>query len=249
MQSKLIFLGSGSAFTMNNRQSNMVLQHSYSNLLIDCGTDIRHSLKQSFLSYSDIDAVYISHLHADHIGGLEYLALMTYFTDCSKPELFINEHLKHKLWNSLSSGLSTLQGKPATLDTYFKNRKISEPGIFIWHNLKFQTVQTTHVRNEFTIMPSFGLIFELNGKKIFITTDTQFYPEHLNDIYKDVDLIFQDCETVPTKSGVHAHYEQLVTLDEDVKNKMWLYHYGDGELPNAGADGFRGFAKKGHIFT
>ena len=25
------------------------------------------------LGYADIDAVYISHLHADHVGGLEWL--------------------------------------------------------------------------------------------------------------------------------------------------------------------------------
>ena len=27
----------------------------------------------------DLDAVYISHLHSDHIGGMEWLALSTYF--------------------------------------------------------------------------------------------------------------------------------------------------------------------------
>ncbi len=68
---KLTFLGSGSAFTMNNRQSNMILEDDGKILLIDCGTDIRHSLHQQDLSYKDIDAVYISHLHADHIGGME----------------------------------------------------------------------------------------------------------------------------------------------------------------------------------
>ncbi len=48
-------------------------------LLLDLGGDIRHSLKAVGLSASDIDGVYISHPHNDHIGGMEYMGLMTLF--------------------------------------------------------------------------------------------------------------------------------------------------------------------------
>ena len=41
------------------------------------------------------------------------------------------------------------------------------------------------------------------------------------------DIIFHDCETLPFKSGVHAHYEDLKTLDDKTRKKMWLYHYQD----------------------
>jgi hypothetical protein len=48
-------------------------------LLIDAGADIRHSLKAINLSSNDIDGIYISHPHNDHIGGIEYFALTTFF--------------------------------------------------------------------------------------------------------------------------------------------------------------------------
>ena len=63
---KLIFLGSGSAFTVgaNNFQSNILLVTEQNHkLLIDCGTDIRLSLYAAGLSYLDITDIYISHLH------------------------------------------------------------------------------------------------------------------------------------------------------------------------------------------
>jgi ribonuclease BN (tRNA processing enzyme) len=80
---ELVALGTGSAFTLKNFQSNYLLKGE-KNLLIDCGGDIRFSLKEQNMSYKDIDAVYISHLHADHQGGLEYLAFCSYFDPSKK---------------------------------------------------------------------------------------------------------------------------------------------------------------------
>jgi hypothetical protein len=62
------------------------------------------------------------------------------------------------------------------------------------------------------------------------------------------DIIFHDCETASVKSGVHAHYTELLTLSETIRNKIWLYHYNPGALPDAKKDGFRGFVKKGQCF-
>ncbi|MGL5034855.1 MAG: MBL fold metallo-hydrolase, partial [Microcystaceae cyanobacterium] len=59
---QLLFLGSGSAFTLcsDNFQSNMLfISESGRKLLIDCGTDIRFSLHKAGLSYQDITDIYI----------------------------------------------------------------------------------------------------------------------------------------------------------------------------------------------
>ena len=76
----------------------------------------------------------------------------------------------------------------------------------------------------------------------------QYAPHEIMDFYKWADIIFQDCETAKVLSGVHAHYTELVTLDKEIKRKMWLYHYNPGPLPNARKQGFRGFVQKGQCF-
>ncbi len=54
-------------------------------LLVDSGADIRHALKKVGLTSANIDGVYVSHPHNDHIGGIEYLALTTFFNPFYTP--------------------------------------------------------------------------------------------------------------------------------------------------------------------
>nr|MBC8427564.1 MBL fold metallo-hydrolase [Pseudomonadota bacterium] len=207
---EMCFLGSGAAFTMTNRQSNILLTgDNGKNLLIDCGGDIRHSLWRTDKSHLDIDAVYISHLHSDHAGGLEWLSLMSYFDPRYKgqPKLYIHEKLRTRLWkNVLSGGLETIQTKVADLNTFFDVKTIKKNSFFSWERTEFQLVQTVHVVSGREFENSYGLLFEAGGKKIFFTSDSQYAPNQLKDFYNISDVIFHDCETLPFKSGVHAHY-------------------------------------------
>jgi len=253
---KLTFLGTGSAFTMQNRQSNLLLESpDGKKLLIDAGTDIRHSLSLLGHNHLDIEGVYISHIHADHVGGLEWFGFLSHFDPRYKakfngrPLLFVNNGLADDLWsNSLKGGMRSLQGRIATLDTYFNVNSVANNGHFDWGGTEFQLVQTVHIVDGFSFQPSYGLMFVINGQRCFFTSDTQHAPSQLRDFYKMSDIIFNDCETNMFPSGVHAHYKELLTLPPEIRAKMWLYHYNDGDLPDAKADGFAGFVVKGQTF-
>lgn len=251
---KLTFLGSGSAFTVgaDNFQSNMLLVSEQGNkLLIDCGSDIRFSLNTAGLSYLDITDIYISHLHADHVGGLEHIGFSTKFDPrCNKPILYLSKELASQLWNNtLSGGMRSIEGDVADLDTFFKVNKIEHDNYFFtWEDIQFNLVKTIHVNNGYFITPSYGLFFEVDGIKVFLTTDTQFCVDKIGEFYERADIIFHDCETSKNRSIVHAHYNDLVTLPQKIKNKMWLYHYEAGLLPDANKDGFCGFVKRGQTF-
>lgn len=256
---KIKFLGSGSAFCLNNFQSNILIEDDNKKLLFDCGGDIRWSMKENNISPLDLDAVYISHSHGDHIGGLEYIAITNYFASRKKQiNLYCEENLMDDLWkNSLSGGLKTLQTQEATLDTFFNVCPINNTfkKQFVFGRLSCKLVQTIHIVSDATFVKSFGLMISivtedtiLKPKKIFITSDTQFAPTQIKDFIKMADVVFHDCETSKFESGVHAHYNDLKMMPKEYKEKMWLYHYNDGILPDAKADGFAGFVQKGQEF-
>jgi ribonuclease BN (tRNA processing enzyme) len=251
---QLLFLGSGSAFTVgtHNYHSNiLIIDENQNKLLIDCGSDIRFSLYNVGLSHRDITDIYISHLHADHVGGLEYIAITTkFYPDCKKPNLYLSKDIAQELWeNSLAAGLRSVQGDILTLDDYFRVQKINQPeNYFQWQNIKFNLVKVIHIDNGFYIMPSYGLFFEINGTKIFLTTDTQLCLPQLQPFYEQADIIFQDCELSHPPSPVHAHFAELKQLPVTTKNKMWLYGYQPVTLPDLTEHGFLGFVECAQSF-
>jgi ribonuclease BN (tRNA processing enzyme) len=256
---KIKFIGVGSAFTTSEYyQSNMLItSRSRRKMLVDCGSDARFALGECNINNynlgDEIDAIYISHLHADHIGGMEWLACNTYFGPKQvKPKLFMEAQLMEKMWNnSLRGGLGSVEGKEMHLSDYFECRPLSYNASFLWEGIGFTLVEMPHVITEGRNHNSYGLVVKADGyegSSVFITMDTQFQPDCIAAISEKVRLIFHDCETSPCKSIIHAHYEDLCTMHAEIKQKMWLYHYQPDPKYQPEADGFKGFIEKGQEF-
>lgn len=264
----LKFAGVGGAFASSQFfQTNAVVQINDDGpaLLIDCGSDARFSLAELGVDLMQVTDVYITHLHADHIGGMEWLALNTYFNPAySRPKLFTIRGLMSELWfHSLRGGLETIQGEITTLTTFFDCQPVDPNESFRWGGVVFQPVQTLHVVAGYKFQHSYGLMIDAAPEaeelqratppdtKVFFTGDTQFCPKQIQTFYENAGTIFHDCETTEFKSGVHAHFDDLCTLPPEIRARMWLMHYDpNGRVTDVDAvkAGFRGFVKKGQAF-
>ena len=256
---KLTFIGRGGALMspLSIGHSNMLFEEDGKKMLLDAGASAQFILPEMGIMANDIDAIYVSHLHNDHTGSIEWLGFYNYFMGKDKgngdkrPIMFGVCDVLKDLWeHTLKGGMECIQGKMTTLDTFFNVQAVEKNKAFFWQGWKFQPVQTIHVVAGYSFQHSYGLLINKMGdhfsKTTFITTDTQFsFPCPLQCFYDAADLIFHDCET-KFKSGVHSFYGDMnAQLNAETKAKMWLYHYTTKEESN---DGFAGWVQKGQEF-
>ena len=81
-------VGDGAACPDRNHSS-FLYQFSKTSLLFDCGEPISGSFKASGLDYDSIDRIFISHLHADHIGGF-FMLIQGFWLARRRKDLIVN---------------------------------------------------------------------------------------------------------------------------------------------------------------
>lgn len=286
------FLGVGSAFARRNDQSNALIEAWATGpdrqpapddtLLIDFGaTGPRslHTLMQQsgfeYLSRSEavyypaIHSVLVTHLHADHIGGLEELATLNVhrFIDPVsgnpyKPRLISTREILADLWNcSLRGGLGVLHDRRATVNDYFVPTPLEASlageteSITLLGRYKLSLFPTDHIRMHAKYdWPSVGVLLSesTTGKTALFTGDTRFDPEGIGPLRDKASLIFHDVQLEDQPFSVHALLADLRTLPESVRARMLLYHYADdwdAARYESVSQEFRGFAAAHRRYT
>jgi len=189
--------------------------------MIDCPDSNFTKIEALELTYSAIEHLFITHLHADHINGLEKFA---YYKSIATPhlpktKLFVPKNILSDLWESLKHGLSVTTDGEKTLHDYFDVVEVETS--FMIGNQSFQIQQTKHVPG----MDSYGLYAK---NHVYFSGDSLVDEDFLLEIEQNVNLIFHDCHLwdLPIKS--HASLDDIKKLTKKIQEKMVLMHYQDG---------------------
>ena len=254
----LCFAGVGSAFARQNDPTSLIVAKDGVTLLVDMGTTIPRVLATHGIGIGEFDYYHFTHSHADHIGGLEELLLFSHYVLKKAPRIIASEEYKNILWNqSLRGGCEYRENGVFQFEdlaeiimpeqTATSPRELFEVEIGGMRLILFRTVHIpTEGDNSGSKFWSTGLL--IDGRVLF-TADTRFDPlifEHLS--MDKVETIFHDCQ-LHEPNVVHASYSQLMTLDESLRSKIYLTHYGDAfQVFDPPADGFAGFAQPWVIY-
>lgn len=253
----LFFLGTGNAFTKTAFQTNLLIIKGQDHLLVDCGTLCSYAFENMYNGrITDIKNLLLTHPHADHIGGVEELALEGKYITKRLVNLVITDEFKECLWEeSLKGGIQYSEEGVMTFDDYFNQIKpvrIQKKPFEMFEtnvgSINIKLFRTRHVTTRKKSLKksqiSYGLIID---DRILFTADTQFNPSQLQfllDKYNKIEVIFHDCDVMGYSRGVHAAYDELVTLPKEIKEKMFLSHYSEAvSTIDALVDGFAGLAK------
>ena len=253
----LFFLGTGNAFTKTAFQTNLLIIKGQDHLLVDCGTLCSYAFENMYNGrITDIKNLLLTHPHADHIGGVEELALEGKYITKRLVNLVITDEFKKCLWEeSLKGGIQYSEEGVMTFDDYFNQIKpvrIQKKPFEMFEtnvgSINIKLFRTRHVTTRKKSLKksqiSYGLIID---DRILFTADTQFNPSQLKfllDKYNKIEVIFHDCDVMGYSRGVHAAYDELVTLPKEIKEKTFLSHYSEAvSTIDALVDGFAGLAK------
>ena len=251
MKATLKFLGHGGAFAkLANGNSNAVLTINGKNLMIDFGIASNFIWADEWgRSYNEIDAFYITHLHLDHCC-LESAFFSRYFipkldkhNNVIKPRLYCHPMVLAEIWEHLKPSMGLYQNQVLHITNFAECVACDK---FEFEGVEFQLIRNQHIESSFGKKDAYGLLFELNGKTIYWSSDSA----NINtEMIEKADIVFHDCETLEGfKSNVHAHWDDLRKLPENQKKKMWLMHYSH-KPKNWEMEGFAGFVQKNDEFS
>lgn len=239
---KLQMLGTGSAFAKKFYNNNALLVSEGRTLMLDCGITAPRALYDLGKSFDEIDALLITHIHADHVGGMEEFAYQMKFIYKRKPVLYVEESLIAPLWNHCLRGGLEQEGF-TRLEDYFEVRPLTagRPSELL-PGLKAELLLTRHIPNK----PSFSILF---NDHFFYTADMTFDRELLERLVEErgVNVIFHDCQLHPP-GVVHADLSMLLTLPEELQRIVYLMHYGDDQPDFVGRTGQMTFIRQHQIY-
>jgi ribonuclease BN (tRNA processing enzyme) len=208
----ITFLGVGNARATSLGNASMIIEHNDAPwLLVDCGFDTLDRY-QARHPNSLPPAVFITHCHFDHIGGLEQLYFLARFAN-EKPVIYVSHLLVSTLVNVLGNTL------------------IAEGNENVWDVLNIVPVQHTFFHQGIKLhiypvrhhAPTSAFSLHMPGA-FFYTGDTRPIPEIINYHINNHEIIFHDCSVKGNPS--HSGLDDLTReYEPGVLNRLVAYHY------------------------
>ncbi len=219
---KVTALGVGDAFSARWYSTCLLLEHDGVRLLVDCPHPIRKVLAESTsIDLPDLDAVVLTHLHADHCSGLEGLGFFAYFVNEQPMPLLTHPGVSKRLWERLAPGMDTLlqdlDAPPSRqeLADYYALTSLSTDDAVAFGPFSIEARWTKHH------VPTTALRIRAGARTLGYSADTAFDPELISWL-AEADLVIHE-----TNLGTHTAIEDLLSLDDDLKARMRLVHYPD----------------------
>jgi ribonuclease BN (tRNA processing enzyme) len=213
------FLGTGSATSLSLGAAAAVLvQDDKALLQIDCGSSAIAAYQQRFADLAH--AIYITHVHLDHIAGLE-----TLFYAQVLPAQRCRLYVPHTLVTSLHYRLAEFPGLAEGGANFWDRFHLIPVGAHFFHaGLKFASFPVRHHQPG----SAFGLA--LPGSFVY-SGDTRPIPEIFAHFGSGAETLFHDCSARANPSHTGAA-DILREYPAALRERLWLYHQHDAEEAN-----------------
>jgi ribonuclease BN (tRNA processing enzyme) len=233
--SELVFVGTSDAFGAGGRrQSAMLLRARHGAALLDCGTTTCTGLSALGISRNEIEAVVVSHFHADHFGGIPTFLLAATYED----------RRRHLLRIAGPRGIeSRVRAAAAALGHSFEDRQFPFPLSFSElpedseHDVGPLRVRSFETKHQVDSSPH-GLSIQVGPTRVVFSGDTGWF-EGLPEQVRGADLFVCECTLLTPQFEYHLSLEELTARRGAFDcGRMILTHLGESMVSRRGSCAF-----------
>jgi ribonuclease BN (tRNA processing enzyme) len=228
----LQFVGCGDAFGSGGRFNTCFhLVGNQINALIDCGATSLVAMNKLAIKRNDIDTIFISHFHADHIAGLPFFLLeANYVSKRSQPLTIVGPPgLKSRFPEVMDCGFPGTKALKLGFELTLMELEIGKR-----NDVGRVGVTPFHVVHDDRAGPCLGFRFEVDGKVIAFSGDTE-WTDTLIDVGREADLFI--CEAYSRDKPIATHMALSMLerhLDQIRPKRLILTHMSDDMLARRG---------------
>jgi len=221
--SELVFVGTSDAFGAGGRcQSAILLRADSGSALLDCGVTTNTGLRRLKIDRSEIDAILVTHFHADHFGGIPLFLLAAQHEDRRTHPLVIAgpAGIERKVRELAASMGHPIDGRDVGFSVSYQELEVG--GTAAIGPVKTRAFATHH---DPASCPQ-GLIVEAENRRIAYSGDTGWFDD-LPQQVAGCDVFICECTLHEPVFEFHLDIETLVAKrDQFDCGRMLLTHLG-----------------------
>lgn len=226
---EVLMNGVGDAFSVKHWGTNFLCRSRDGFVLaIDCPDSYRRALKSNAFQHDDglldahhIDGLFLTHLHGDHVNGLEMLLAYRTFVAGGVLPLWTTPEVADVLWERrLSVSLDTMYDGTLYNTMYLED--YVDLHVVPWGTpmsvgpFELETRRTIHH------IPTAGLRITEGDVTLGYSCDTAWDPDHLAWL-EDADMILHETSL----GAAHTPLFRLAELPGSLRRKLYVVHYPD----------------------
>jgi ribonuclease Z len=163
--------------------------------LVDCGSGVTQRLLGAGTNGAAIDAMFLTHLHSDHVVDLFQLVISSWHQGRDRPQRVFGPKGTRRMvdamlamWKPEYEQRIAHEKRPSTRALEIEVQEFDEGELWNADGVRVSAVAVRHQPVKF----AYGFVFEADGRRLVFSGDTAYCPE-LIVAGKDADVLVHEC--------------------------------------------------------